>query len=357
MGLFNFFRNNRKSEIEFHEFCPRCDAILTLQKGYDHNVSFWICRGCGETLLNPRVQTKTDIAWFCDKCGTMLNEQTGFTEDCDEWHCTECGFANRIDESNLYFSDEEYKRDLQNPYKGMTDEDMLEIMSFEEVRHIDGREDITIVKDENEKLFVKKILSTYDTSVYKYLMKNPVEHMPEIFGVYEGSNYLTVIEEYVEGITLAKMIEEETIDEKFAVSIAKGVCFILKDLHGKENPIIHRDVKPSNIIITKGGEVVLLDINVAKWFKDETEDTRLLGTLYYAAPEQLGYGFSASSEKTDIYAVGVLLNVMLTGKLPKEKKAGGNLWNIIKRCISLDVQERFSDEELIIALDEYLMRL
>ena len=51
------------------------------------------------------------------------------------------------------------------------------------------------------------------------------------------------------------------------------------------------------------------------------KDTRLLGTLYFAAPEQFGYGFSASTIKADIYAVGILLNVMLTGKIPKEEKA------------------------------------
>lgn len=303
-------------------------------------------------MINPRVPTETDIAWICDKCGDMLNEQPGFAEDCGDWHCTKCGFVNGIDESNLYFSEEEYKSDLQNPYKGMADEDLLEIMSFEEVDYIDGREDIVIVKDENERRFVKKILSTYDKSVYRYLMENPVEHMPRILGVYEGANYLLVIEEYIEGITLDRMLEQESLSKELAVNIAKDVCVILKDLHSRENPIIHRDVKPSNIMITKEGERILLDINVAKWVKEEAEDTRLLGTLYYAAPEQLGYGFSASSEKTDIYAVGVLLNVLLTGKLPKEEKAGGTLWNIIERCISLNVEERFSDQELIVALED-----
>ena len=51
------------------------------------------------------------------------------------------------------------------------------------------------------------------------------------------------------------------------------------------------------------------------------KDTRLLGTLYFAAPEQFGYGFSASTIKADIYAVGILLNMMLTGKLPKESRS------------------------------------
>ena len=78
-------------------------------------------------------------------------------------------------------------------------------------------------------------------------------------------------------------------------------------------------------------EVFLLDVNVAKWYKpEEKEDTRLLGTLYYAAPEQFGYGFSSSSEKTDIYAIGILMNIMITGKLPKEEKAAGDITSAVK---------------------------
>ena len=92
-------------------------------------------------------------------------------------------------------------------------------------------------------------------------------------------------------------------------------------------------------------EVFLLDVNVAKWYKpEEKEDTRLLGTLYYVAPEQFGYGFSSSSEKTDIYAIGILMNIMITGKLPKEEKAAGDIWNVIEKCISLNPEDRYSDK-------------
>ena len=65
-----------------HEFCPRCEANLTLQKGYDPSLPFWVCLGCGEMLINPEVDTDTDIAWICDGCGHMLNIQKGFREDC-----------------------------------------------------------------------------------------------------------------------------------------------------------------------------------------------------------------------------------------------------------------------------------
>ena len=164
-----------------------------------------------------------------------------------------------------------------------------------------------------------------------------------------------VVEEYIEGSSLSEYLKEGTFEPFEAARIVRDLCCILNELHTLECPIIHRDIKPSNVMLTKSGEVVLLDMNVAKWYdSEEKEDTRLLGTKDYAAPEQAGYGMKASSDKTDIYAVGILLNVMLTGKLPKEKPAQGKLWDIIERCISLDADTRYSADELIERLDNYL---
>ena len=81
----------------------------------------------------------------------------------------------------------------------------------------------------------------------------------------------------------------------------------------------------------------------------------IFATQYYAAPEQFGYGFSASSEKTDIYAVGVLLNEMITGCIPKEVKAEGPVWDIIEKSISLDPELRYTAYEMIIALSELVL--
>ena len=337
------------------EFCPRCDANLTLHKGYCNELPYWNCKGCGEMLINPRVDTETNIAWICDSCEAMLNEQPGFTEDCDEWKCTECGFVNKIDESEVYLSEEEHLAAIRNPYNGMSDEDVITLMSYEEVSCIGDREDIYIVKDEDGNLFVKKILITFDESIYQYLIEHPIVNMPRIISKHRGSKYLVIIEEFVDGVILSDFLDRNTFHEEKAVQIARDLCMILKELHNQEKPIIHRDVKPSNIIIDCDNKVFLLDVNVAKWYKpEETEDTRLLGTLYYAAPEQFGYGFAASTEKTDIYAVGILLNMMITGKLPKEKRASGMIWSVIEKCTSLNPEDRYTDNELLEILNGYL---
>ena len=338
-------------ENETYEFCPRCQANLTLQKGYSNDLPYWICKGCGEMLINPEIDS--DVSWICDGCGTMLNIQPGFNEDCGEWTCTECGFVNKIDSSELYASEDEYQAAMRDPYKGLTDGQILALALYREVENIDERDDIILIEERDSgEHFIKKLLTTYNKSVYDYLKENPVDHMPRIIRLYESDNCLIVIEEYIEGQTVAALIENGALPKNQAVYIAKCVCRILDELHNLPKPIIHRDIKPSNIIVTPDNEVFLLDMNVAKWYDpDKTDDTKHMGTENYAAPEQVGYGLSASSAKSDIYAVGMLLNVMLTGKFPKEQRPEDEMWNIIERCISLEAKDRYTAKELIVALE------
>lgn len=362
MEIFNrlFKKTKENKDISakgpLHEFCPRCEADLVLQEGYSNGLPYWVCKGCGEMLINPSIQGDSNIVWVCDKCDAMLNIQAGFNEDCGKWTCIECGFVNKIDTGEVYESDAEYKNDLGNPYKGLSEDEIVKLMQYEEIESIGGRLNVILVKDTaTNELFVKKVLKEYDVSIYRYLKDNPIAHMPRIEGIYEGDNYLVIVEEYIKGKTVLKLLEAETFDPVRAIYIVRQVVLILKDLHKMKTPIIHRDIKPSNIIIDDSGEVYLIDINVAKWHDKETnEDTKLLGTLHYAAPEQFGYGFNSSSEKTDIYAVGVLLNVLITGKLPKEEKANGVVWNVIEKCISLDAKDRYTDDELLEALESIL---
>ena len=343
-------------EGQVYEYCPRCDANITLQKGYRNDLPYWNCLGCGEMLINPAVDTDTDIAWICDRCGEMLNIQPGFSEKLDEWVCTECGYTNRISEEEIYGSEDEYHAAMRNPYRGLSDEDVLELSQYREIEEIGGRPDIILTSHvETGEWYVKKLLGTYDRSIYGFLLEHPVSHMPRIVALYESDNCLIVIEEYIGGRTLADLLEEDTVEEKKAVRMVRDVALILKDLHGLEKPIIHRDIKPSNIILSTGGEIILLDMNAAKWYDpDKTDDTRYMGTQYFAAPEQAGYGFAASSEKTDIYAIGILINVLITGKIPKHEKAGGRIWGIIEHCICLESKDRYSTDELISALDRYM---
>ncbi|MCR5654403.1 MAG: serine/threonine protein kinase [Lachnospiraceae bacterium] len=332
--------------MEEHEFCPNCQADLTMQKGYHNDFPYWVCKGCGEMLINPEVEG--NIAWICDGCGEMLNIQPGFSEDCGIWKCKKCGYANEIDVSELYLSGDEYLQDRNRIYKGLSDEEVLKLSCYEEERMLGEKGNVCLVRDkETGERFVKILLGIYDKSVYDYMLKHPIPYMPRIKEVYESKNALIVIEEYIPGKTLQEMLEEHVLSPGEAVRITIKLCEILDRLHSLPKPIVHRDVKPLNIIVHEG-DVYLLDMNVAKWIDEsKTVDTRLLGSMLFAAPEQAGYGLTASVAKTDIYAVGVTLNLMLTGEFPQQKKAEGALWPIIERCIRMESKERYTARELI----------
>ena len=338
-----------------HEFCPRCEANLTLQKGYNNQLPYWICLGCGEMLINPEVDAEDDIAWICDGCGTMLNIQPGFKDHGGKWRCTECGYVNEIDESEIYSSEEAYQTERRSPYRGLSDSDVGKLSEYEEEAPVKGRKDILLVRHRETGVpYIKKLLGVYDKSVYLYLREHPISRMPRIVDLFESDNCLIVIEEYIKGKTVEEALEAGDISEESAVSAAIGICRVLEELHNLPRPIVHRDIKPSNIMIDPEGGVVLLDMNVAKWYDPEkSRDTRYLGTQDYAAPEQVGYGLQASSAKSDIYAVGILLNVMLTGCHPRDLKAEGRIWKIIERCISLNAEDRYTAGELLAELESY----
>ena len=102
---------------------------------------------------------------------------------------------------------------------------------------------------------------------------------------------------------------------------------------------VHRDIKPENVIL-RGGDAVLIDFDAARIHKPQAEtDTQVLGTTGFAAPEQ--YGLGQSDARTDIYSLGVLMNVMLTGQHPSKKLAEGRIGRIIQRCTQVNPAKRY----------------
>ncbi len=139
---------------------------------------------------------------------------------------------------------------------------------------------------------------------------------PNIVNVYDvgeeyGSHYM--IMELVEGITLKRYIEKkQRLSVKEAVSIAIQVANGIESAHN--NHIIHRDIKPQNIIISKDGKVKVTDFGIAKAATSNTITSNVMGSVHYTSPEQVRGGFS--DEKSDIYSLGITLFEMLTGRVP-----------------------------------------
>ncbi len=139
---------------------------------------------------------------------------------------------------------------------------------------------------------------------------------PNIVNVYDvgeenGIHYIVM--ELVEGITLKKYIEKKArLSYKEAVSIAIQVSMGIEAAHN--NHIIHRDIKPQNIIISKDGKVKVTDFGIAKAATSNTITSNVMGSVHYTSPEQARGGYS--DEKSDIYSLGVTMFEMLTGRVP-----------------------------------------
>ena len=142
-----------------------------------------------------------------------------------------------------------------------------------------------------------------------------LEH-PNIVNIYdvgsqEGMYY--IIMEYVEGITLKTYIEKKgQLTFKEAISIAIQMCTGIEAAH-KHN-IIHRDIKPQNIIISKEGKVKVTDFGIARAVDSNTVSSNAMGSVHYVSPEQARGGYCDA--KSDIYSVGITMYEMITGRVP-----------------------------------------
>lgn len=218
------------------------------------------------------------------------------------------------------------------------------LLPYQVIAEINHDHQVYLVQHkDSKKIFVMKTLEHYNTAVYKYLQENPTSGLPHIYEVVKDDNLLYVIEEYISGNTLQECIDTYgPLDTYLVCSYVVQLCDILSTLHSLNPPVIHRDIKPSNIILTPSGQIVLIDLNAAKYVNaNKSEDTTLIGTKGYAAPEQ--YGFGSSNIKTDIYAVGILMNTLLKGTYSASVTNISPVYSkIITKATNLDPRNRYN---------------
>ncbi|MDO4608262.1 MAG: serine/threonine-protein kinase [Clostridia bacterium] len=210
---------------------------------------------------------------------------------------------------------------------------------YNKVTLFSDKNDCKAMRLRHKELSRDLVLHILEKPVTAYSILNDIlcDNMPEIYDVFECDDGVIVLEEFIDGDNIAVISENGKIKQREAVRIAKSVCLALAVLHN--NGIVHRDIKPENVMISKSGNVKLIDFNASRIMSAKSGDTVIMGTIGYAAPEQLG--LSQSDKRADIYAVGVLLNIMLTGLHPTEKIAGGYLGHIIKKCTNLNANRRY----------------
>lgn len=174
--------------------------------------------------------------------------------------------------------------------------------------------------------------------------------LPTFVEEYRNDKMLCVVREYAQGVSLDKLVKEKRLSERQILSIASQLCDILIYLHGQTPPVIHRDIKPQNIIVDEDGSIKLIDFGISRVYDEAAQtDTVFFGTQEFAPPEQ--YGFSQTDSRSDIFSLGVLLCWLLTGETDVKKAVGSiqnrRLAGIIKKCTAFAPKDRYHSAESV----------
>jgi serine/threonine protein kinase len=184
-----------------------------------------------------------------------------------------------------------------------------------------------------DKKFVAKI-NDYEKNMEKELQvirKLKHRNIIDFIDMKPTKNNYYYVFEYCEGQELKELINEKgRLDEIEAQKLFKQLADAMVYLN--QNDVVHRDLKPANIMVSKSGELKIIDFGLSRIFNKETEDlmTTVLGTPLYQAPEIInGIGFD---EKTDLWSIGVILYQMVMGTLPFTAKTKDELKDKLKQA-------------------------
>ncbi len=211
--------------------------------------------------------------------------------------------------------------------------------SYRLVGVLSKKNDCEVLHLRHNKLNRDLVLHSFPKTVtaYEILCGINSNNLPEVYDCLTLTDGQIVLEEFISGITVADVMKSGKYRYRGAKRVLISICNALEILH--KNNIVHRDIKPENIIISDSGDVVLIDFNISRQITNKPKDTIVMGTVGYASPEQLG--INATDSRSDIYAMGVLLNVMLTGKHPSETVVKGKAGKIVKKCTDISPDNRY----------------
>ena len=164
--------------------------------------------------------------------------------------------------------------------------------------------------------------------------------LPALIEEFSEGNTRVLVRSFVAGQTLDEVIAERSLTEAEVIRIGAQLCDVLTYLHTRTPPIIHRDVKPQNVILNADGKITLIDFGIARTFKPKAKkDTVFSGTSDFAPPEQ--YGFAQTDARADVYSLGMLLKFLLTRGDPDAEIANRRLRSIVKRCTAFAPSARY----------------
>ncbi len=213
------------------------------------------------------------------------------------------------------------------------------------IKSSDKIEIYNVFDEETKTVRILKICKGKDlSSVCKSLtdIRHPNVAVVYDYVYYNGNTH--ILEEKLQGETLDEKLEKEKkLSPEETVRIVTKVCEGLSVLHAKNPPIIHNDIKPSNIFICDDGNIKIFDFDISRVYKTNVNhNTQIVATEAYASPAHYGYG--QTDQRSDIYSLGVTIHKMLTGQVLNEKKESiykGRLKGVINKCIQYDPKNTY----------------
>ena len=210
------------------------------------------------------------------------------------------------------------------------------------------REDMRTIlarnRDTGENCVVKCYLkknALYGHSEPEPLRQLDAAPLPRFLAEYRNDRMRCVLREYVPGETLAALAEKKSFSEEEVLKIGLQLCKQLDILHSMDPPVIHRDIKPQNVVLREDGTAILIDFGIARVHTEKETDTVAFGTQGFAPPEQ--YGFAQTDARSDIYSLGILLCWLLHRQIKPERENRSPLEKVIARCTAFDPEKRFAD--------------
>jgi serine/threonine protein kinase len=194
-------------------------------------------------------------------------------------------------------------------------------------RELRGRRRVVAIKEiDLGMLMPREVIVATDSFNREVSLLSSLNHpgLPTIYTSFSDADHWYLVLQYIKGETLEERLQRSRrgyCSVKEVLRIGQALADALHYLHTHKPPIIFRDVKPSNVMITRRGQIYLIDFGIARRFSPEKKrDTGPLGSPAYAAPEQ--YGGAQTDARTDIYGLGATLQTLLTGRDPLELAQG-----------------------------------
>ena len=274
------------------------------------------------------------------------------------------------------------KQKIENQKLGQIDLNILQ-GKYEIIEEIHGGAMSRIFKARNIKLgneWIIKFINNKNAELANeedILKKLNHINLPQIIDIFKNEDGIFIVERFVEGFSLDKVLDVSRgkIGQNLSLDWAEQLCQVLVYLHNLKTPIVHSDLKPSNIMVTHDNKLVLIDFGISK---QGTDSEVASGVTYtYAAPEQmkckipekvkdlvkLRFGALPADirswkidYRTDIYSLGVIIFEMLTGQIPTTSNfnilnevATPEFAEIISKCLKINPKDRYSNAKELLA--------